>query len=746
MNILWLFCVAIFMGIEGFFNSSVNVKAASAASALAEQNAGLSTAPDNLGLDSTLFTKGDFSDYKTSSGGTVNNLASLMSATGSPFGDLRAIRMTYNTNQAAAIWSNVGGGNYIDITKKQTLSMWLYFGPKTHTSTGDFGDGMAFVLQNSSLGVKDFSHKGTTLGAGETLGVWGLDNDNSVDSPKTIADTAIQDSWALEFDTTANTAGDPGGADGFDQGISGQHIAYGYPHDPTTYIRGGTPPKTGLFGSTSGGYYYTQHHTGTVPVMLHDGQWHHLTISWDPTTSQATYSFNDKNPDGSKGTNPITETTDPIKPTEFGVVPDNHLRWGFTATTGDSYEANLIAFESIPSSVEGDATATIKDETQNKDVKDGDSVNSNDQLAINYNLTYDSGRDSWDNIVADLNLPSGVTYTADSNGNIGKITYSDGSTKDIKSSFLSGTSVNGYPVDKSLSSTGPTSATITINGVAKAVSSDTTVASTRSKIDSDTLIKDVDSPSFTIKKSKPINLSLDKSNVSVSPDKDVGITGTVSYTDGTAVTNSAVSVYAKLKDNDTGMETTLDTFPLSSDDASGKLNFSIPADKLTGTTNDLEVYVMDKDGNKSTTSTEVISKTGALSLTVNKGYNFSNVNQVTASHLITRSGNWDITVNDGRQVSQDNVWHLSADTDGLKSGDTPFNGEMVYKDNNGDEQSLMGDNLVDIANGVKTQDGEQTTSVSKAWNSGTGIFLRSNGLMTAGKYTGEINWTLSDTL
>ncbi|WP_338232284.1 lectin-like domain-containing protein [Companilactobacillus muriivasis] len=715
-----------------------------------EQTAGLNTAPkENLGLDSTLFTKGDFSDYKTSSGGTWNNMASLMKAQNTDGDDVSAIRMTYNTGQAAAIWSNVAGGNYIDITKKQTLSMWLYFGPKTHEDSGGFGDGMAFVLQNSDLGVKAFSHKGTKLGVGETLGVWGMDNDKTVSSSQSIADTAIGRSWALEFDTHTNSTGALDGADGFDTGISGQHIAYGYPDDPDTYPKEGSQPKYGIFGTyLSGGYYYTQNHSGIKSVDLHDGNWHHLTISWDPTTFQATYSFNDKNRDGSKGTNPITETTEPIKPTEFGKVPNNHLRWGFTATTGDSYEANLIAFESIPSQVEGDATATIKDVTQNKDVKDGDSVNSNDQLAMNYNLTYDSGSDSWKNIVADLNLPSGVTYTADSNGNIGRITYSDGSTEDIKSSFLSGTSVNGYPVDKSLSSTGPTSATITINGVASAVNQETPVASTRSKIDSDTLIKDVDSPSFNIEKSRPINLSLDKNNVPASPDKDVGITGTVSYTDGTAVTNSDVSVYAKLKDNDTGMETTLDTFPLSSDDASGKLNFSIPADKLTGTTNDLEVYVMDKDGNKSTTSTEVISKTGALSLTVNKGYNFSNVNQVTASHLITRSGNWDITVNDGRPVSQKNVWQLSAETKGLKIGDggTPFNGEMVYKDNNGNEQSLMGDNLVDIANGVKTQDGEQTTSVSKTWNSSTGIFLRSNGLMTAGKYTGDINWTLSDTL
>ncbi|MFC6176665.1 hypothetical protein ACFQAV_07415 [Companilactobacillus huachuanensis] len=735
-----LICVAFFISILSISNSSTVVKAADSTSALAEQNAGLSTAPDNLGLDSTLFTKGDFSGYTN-----ANNMAALMSATGSPYGDLRAIRMTYNTGQAAAIWSNVDGGNYIDITKKQTLSMWLYFGPKSHSAAGDFGDGMAFVLQNSSDGVKAFSHKGTVLGAGETLGVWGLDNDKTVSDTQTIADTAIDRSWALEFDTNTNNSGALGGADGFDMGISGQHIAYGYPHDKATYNRAGSAPVTGFFGTTTGGYYYTQNHLGTVPVTLHDGQWHHLTVKWDPISFQATYSFNDKNPDGSKGTNPIKVTTAAIDPKEFGVVPNNHLRWGFTATTGQNYQANLIAFESIPSSVEGDATATITDKSQNKDVTSGGTVNSNDNLAINYNLTYDSGRDDWENIVADLNLPGNVTYTPDASGNIGTVTYSDGSVEQIPANYLSGTTISKYPLSKSLSSSGETSAVVSIYGVANSVDADTTVASTRSTIDSDTLIKDVDSPSFIIKKSKPINLSLDQSTISVGPNKDANITGTVSYTDGTTVTNPDVSVYAKLKGTGTDPDTDLTTTTLSSTDGAGKLNFNVPADKLTEQSNTLEVYVMDKDGNRSSTSTVIITKTGSLSLTVNNSYEFKTVNQLPASRLISREGNWDITVNDGREVSADNTWKLSASTDGLYNGSTPFNGDMVYLSSGGVENQLT-NNEVNIANGVKTQVGEQDTDVSKSWTSTSGIFLRSKKLNQAGKYNGVVDWTLADTL
>lgn len=738
---LGLLLVAFLILIEIVTMTSDKVKAASSMDALNEQNAGLSTAPDNLGLDQTLFTRGDFSEYLNSDGKAISNMANLMNSNGGFSGDLRAIRMTYNTNQAGAIWSNVAGGNYIDITKKQTLSMWLYFGPTTHKNTSEsFGDGMAFVLQNSSQGTSAFSHKGTTLGVGETLGVWGVDNDLTVSDPQTIANTAISKSWALEFDTHTNSSGSPGFADGFDKGITGSHIAYGYPGDPNTYTRMGSKPIYGILGTLlSGGYYYQQKHSGTMPVTLHDGKWHHLTVSWDPVTFQATYSFNDKNPDGSKGKNPLNITTDPIDRTKFGVVPNNQLRWGFTATTGESYQANLIAFESIPSSVEGEADATITDKTKNKDIVAGDSVNSNDSLTINYNLKYDSGRDAWTNIVAELTLPDNITYNADSNGNVGVITYSDGTIENIPIGELSGTSLK-HKLKQELSDSGKTSAVISINGVANSVSSDTSVATQRSTIDSDTLIKNVDTPNFVIKKSKPINLNLDQNNISVGPDKDANITGNVFYTDGTTVTNSDISVYAKLNGK------SLDTFKLDNNDASGKLNFKISSDELIEDSNTLEVYVMDSDGNKSTVSTVIIAKTGSLSLTVNKGYQFRDTNNIAASMLIPRKGDWNITVTDGREVGAENVWKLSASTSGLYEDNNAFNGNLVYRNSDGIESSLTGDTPINIANGIKTEEGQQTTNIAQSWNDSEGIFLRSNGLSTAGTYEGKINWTLSDTI
>lgn len=735
------YLIIILFSILTFFISPLEVLADSG-TAYDEARAGAGSAPDNLGLDSGMFTKADFSQYGGgfNSANLVDENAKSKAAGG---GDSRAILMTSQPSQVGAIWSNLEGGNYVDITKKQTMSMWMYFGPKKHTDGKDFGDGMAFVLQKSSDGANAIAHDGSSIGTGESLGAWGVDDNFDTSTTAGIAATAIQNSWAMEFDTHTNNDSTPGAAAYFDSAVSGQHIAYAYPGDPDTYVK---KTKNGLFPFTSDKYYYGMNHQGTKQVDLHDGTWHHLTVTWDPVKFQATCVFNDKNPDGSIGTNPVEIDVPSVKAAEFGGydnLSDHKLRWGFTATTGSAYEANLIAFESIPSSVEGDATPSITDTTQQKEVTSNGTVNSNDQLAIKYNLKYDSGRDKWSNINAQLVLPENVTYqTGNSSDVIGSVDYGDGQDSEpIYASELTGTNTLDHVLKRNLDSSdrgGPTMATITINGVANNVTTNTDVASVRSTIDSDTLIKDVDMLPFTILKSKPINLVLDKNNISVNPNKSAPITGTVSYVDGTAVKNSDMTVHTNLNGTD------LDNFKMSDDDASGNLNFEIPADKLTEDTNILKVYVTDPNGNKTTTSTVKISKRGALALKVDE-YSFGSINQVASSILIPRKGDWKIVVDDSREKDS-NPWYLSAGTDGLYDSGTKFNGNVIYKNANGIEKILNDSSNTMIASGSKTQDGEQVTNVSQMWNDSEGLLLRSNGSNASGNYSGEMSWVLSDTI
>jgi len=540
----------------------------------------------------------------------------------------------------------------------------------------------------------------------------------------------------LEFDTYSNNYRTA--TNDFDQDIiGGSHIAYGYPGDPATYTDRGS-------GSSSN--YYSMNHKGVNYVTLHDGKWHHLTISWDPTTFRITYKFNDKNMDGSKVAHPKEVTTEPINAKAFGghgALSTNKLRWGFTANNGQGYEANLIAFESIPSSVEADVDSDITDVTQNKTIKTDSSdktVNSGDNLAINYNLKYDSGGKKWESDVATLKLPSNVTYTnGDTNQIIGYVTYDDGSDSNaepIYASELKDGTVT-HTVAKDLYSDAPTTAKISIFGVADGVGQTTNVPSVRSKFDSTDLITVADTPEFTIKKSKPINLALDQSNISVNSEA-AKITGTVSYTDASAVVNSQVKVHENLNGTD------LDTFAMSDSDASGKVNFEVPANKLLQGSNTLKVYVTDEDGNRSTTSTVIITKTGSLDLKVDD-YSFGDVHQATPSLLIPRKGTWNIVVDDTREKSTTSPWVLSASTAGLYNGTTPFKGNVVYKNSDGTVKNLSDNSLLKIASGSKNQDGEQMTNVGTSWNDAEGIMPKATGQNVSGHYSGTMNWVLSDT-
>lgn len=751
-NLFNIFLCTTLLALVAFFTDTIRTDATTTPSqttSMKEASDGLSSAPDNLGLGDGLFVPGDFSGYNG-----AKNFAMLESKGNRPEGTtsdpMAAIRMTTYINQQGAMWSNVDKGNYVDISKNQTLSLWMYFGPQTHTNSGDgFGDGMALVLQNSADGIKAFSHDGTTISNGETMGVWGIDKGNT--TATVDASTAIPNSLAVEFDTDSNNSKTQG--NGFDEGISGQHIAWGYPGDPSTY----TPSQYRPFLSLGTNYYAKMNHQGTQSADLHDGYWHHVTVHWDPAADALTYYFNDKSVDGTPQTG--TKTTIPnVSANEFGGKANEptHLRWGVVATTqhipmqttGGNYEANLVAFESIPSSVEGEVNTDIDDLTQNKTIKDSSTdtnVNSGDNLAFNYNLQYDSGLNEWSNDVATIKLPSNITYTPDANGAIGYVTYpddGDAATEPITTAEYKDGIVT-HTLKQALSSTKPTKAKITINGTANDVSTNTKVAAAHANFKSTNLILDANTPEFTIKKAKPISLSLDQSNITVDAGKSTKITGSVFYADGTRVTNSNVNVHATLNG------TALDTFALSdstnlNNAVSGELSFNIAADKLTQPTNTLKVYVEDTDGNVSTTSTVIITKKGGLKLTVDPDYSFGNLNQTTATKLITRKKKWNIVVDDSREDSTTSPWNLEVGTNGLYNGTNKFNGNVIFKNTAGTETSLS-DSLFSIAQGYKKQIGDQMTDVSGAWNDSDGLMLKSNGESIAGKYTATLDWTLADT-
>ncbi|WP_125713939.1 hypothetical protein [Companilactobacillus kedongensis] len=121
-------------------------------------------------------------------------------------GSTDTVQVTSEAGQTGAVWSD-NQKNYLNISKKQTISMWMYFG--TVNSLVGIPDGLAFVLQNGPISA--ISNTNGTVNSGESLGVWGSDSNryavlggDAVDGVTPVEKQAIQNSFAIEFDTETN--------------------------------------------------------------------------------------------------------------------------------------------------------------------------------------------------------------------------------------------------------------------------------------------------------------------------------------------------------------------------------------------------------------------------------------------------------------------------------------------------------------------------------------------------------------
>ncbi|WP_125590260.1 hypothetical protein [Companilactobacillus jidongensis] len=380
----------VFMGIIFLFNSTqTNVKAWSSIDGDV-----INSAPYGLSLD-------NYFDYPATYTTGEANSARTSKPSNNPTTDV--VLLTDGKGETSSVWSN--GDNYIDTSKKQTLSMWLYFGRNSDPKGA--ADGMAFVLQNDPLGTKAISKLNNKVNKGESLGVWGSDGSKLVtnndapiktDSTTPIQLQAIQNSWALEFDTFTNNGSSkddtvnggkvsnistnahntnaslPNAGDAFDwlpysgdnTFIRGSHIAWNYPARLTSYKQiSNTPPKynegTGLFhfgaGTTGNSIMALYHNFGTdsgyngnnVDFTYNSSKppiesWKHVTITYipptaaDPNNATIHYAYNDKDTSGKiikkHIDNTYAEGTAKVDMSAFGSIADNSLRYGFTGSTG----------------------------------------------------------------------------------------------------------------------------------------------------------------------------------------------------------------------------------------------------------------------------------------------------------------------------------------------------------------------------------------------------------------------------
>lgn len=711
----------------------------------------LATAPKGLNWNNDAFSVADFSaayakrkadgtnlgnssNYNVQQNASKVNNAKIIKSRNPNNPDTSIIQLTNNRYQTGAVWSNMKNDNYFDISHEQKASMWLYLG----SSSSDLpGDGMAFVLQNDPNGENSIalSADGYPVN-GQSLGVWGADwNINNYDV-KNLTQTAIQNSWALEFDTFVNYNGSISSKEGvsFDYYLPGvynaaRHIAGGYPASTNTYYPNDSYPYT----------FYMRHDKPAIHSDLVSNSWRHVTITWEPinnsTKGNLSYSYNDKDPVTGEPTGNNRVTTFTLDTQKFGLTGDNKkLYWGFTGSTGNNSENNLMIFESLPSFVDAEASVNVYNDSKNSEPVTS-SVDSNDDVTYKYTLNYKGWTKTWDKINAIMKIPDHITFSS------GTITYpnspTDKNPRPIPTDVFTASTNNklNYLLPEKLSSESRT-AIITLKGKAEKTSStELKVPAVHTSFEGDNLITGVETPAFTI---MPRALSIDSDSpnpIKLNPIEDAHVPGQVSYIgSGNTPDYSSMIVHQIFNGTDTDLGNIVDS--------TGHFELSFSSKELAKI-NSLTFYVTDSAGDKSNSISRQIEVGGLLKFgNVQQNVNFKPINGSYLDQIVPRANNWQIDVVDSRDIGSD--WTVQANATSLSNGKSTLNGNLFYRDNNGKDQDLT--IPVSVATHKKDILGTQTKNIADTWTPNSGILLDMKKGNQAGQYEGTIFWSLIDSV
>lgn len=726
-----------------------------------------------------------------------------------------------------ALWGDASIKNYIDLRYPQTISAWLYFGSGDNDDTFN-GQGMALVLQNDP-------RKEAALGAGgEGLGVDGFDSSTKKTSffdtstfsysPQEIAQTAIQNSLALEFDTQINdvTSSDSPGPTLFSQYNSGilnaytnsvyslnsydtrdsrvsapsgfsantslgastggfGHISFTFPSNPNSYYNtnmvssSANASKFSPFKSS-----YSLFHTENTTAYLVDGTdsygkttpWHHLTFKWTPpetgsTIGTATYYFNDKDMDGTlnpvgsgnvlnKSISKSTQVDTKIFNSQSG---QHTVLWGFTGSNSSNSKvaSKLVDFESIPSLVEAHATSSIFDQDLNKTITDDSTdktVLGGDKVSLNYQLNYDTGNADWNDIKAHFNLPKHFKLTPDAQNNIGTIYYANGIIEGIPASSLATDKTYvSYTLRSPLNSNNST-AKITFNGtVNNTTGKDLEVTKQPAKFVGDTNISSVETPGFTIKYNPNWSMSMkpltDKNLLYKQENATLDINPQLTYSDKHDFYDSdnikytfevGNHTFSKTLPSDSNSDTSSNTIDLREliDNDPSKIDFWSLFPNQTDVS--VSVFATDKDGIKTPTQTFTVHvlQNKILQIRTSKNIEFSDTTIFNKNKILHRKTNFILEITSFREP-----WSLSVSATPLEDGETPFNGSLVFIDQQNSMHPLT-DAPTFVTDDRTLHDPIKVDDISQKWDNNSGILLKQNGNSKAGKYHATVTWTASD--
>lgn len=673
----------------------------------------LATAPQGIVLDKT----NAFVTTETTKKSSATVMDGKNEAT--PGTDVAAL--TSGTHQFGSLWSLDAGS--FSLYRDQTISAWLYLGDQGVKSAG----GVAFVLQNDWRGIGAMPVKSKDAIPAETVGVWGIDNDRHQSQPKALAETAIQNSWALEFDTGYN--GDwgksaVGQANAFDGAEHGPHIGNNFPADPRTYTQ--RVFDKGLLNHKH--YYFNMTHHGVIedvnhPNFLANGQWHHVTLKWDYRAETLSYAFDDRNP--------VTGERQPGRHDEARVFPfmlDPHqtgeVRWGFTATSGSQAENNLVVLENIPGLVSANANLTATNLSQARELTTNGQVLGGDRLQLDYQLKYVDGRQPWQNILANLALPTAFTPEAIT------ITYQDAHlppqtvpVRDVKDHRLS------VRLREALN-TANRQATVRVVGQVDTVTACTPVAPVTSTFTSTTQTCAVDSPKYFINPHADLDLKVTSDNpAKLAAGTATTVTGTVSP----ALTGLRVKPVLNGQ--------ALPDVPVKD----GQFTLPVTAKQLQGGTNNLVLRAVTAMGDESAPVTVTLAVAGELKFsTVSPQENFQATRLTGQSQLVKRAGQWQLAVRDTRGTGE--RWTLTAAATPFIAKDAhgaQLVGQPVYVTDYQRIPILTTPTAVySHVTDDSVADGE--VDVAGGWRDDTGVLLHVQSASLSGQYQGTITWALTD--
>ncbi len=631
-------------------------------------------------------------------------------------------------NQVGAIWSRKGSGsqkNQFDLTRKMDMGFWLYFGDRGEAA----GEGMAFVVQNSAQGDQALA------ASGQSLGVWGHVTSNQKGLSQQIAQTAIQNSWALEFDTHVNA--DIHNLTGYFDNAQATnktpHIAYASPADPAYYLW-----TSELVNGTWAYNYGMRHYHANALHHGADGSWHQLTMSWDPDSSRLTYYYDDRDP----ATNAEREMFDSdifrVAPKDVtnGASEQTKVYWGITGSTGpDNRANNLVMIDHASSLGKVDATAHLDNETTAQSVVSGRTVSAGDQLTYRYEFDYQPSDDEQElkPLTMTMPVPEGLDFTN------GQISYSDQTTEKIskpKGKQIRVTWSKGLAKQRH-------HATVKVTGKALPAKQPTTRPAASANFYGGNYQTTLTAPDYQIAGGLYLRLANLGEDVYVLKHHETATIKVRLQNGELPLSEDIISQYP-LQISLNGKSHAMTDFSGSQvvGDIPGTYQLQIPAKMLKEGDNHLQLRAVGNQISSNALTISLVRSPGTLSFEyVPPKASFEPKILTGRRVLLKRQDNWHLAVRDER--GPEKKWRLQVKMIGNFATTTgrKLNGYPLLLTAHG--QQPLGNNAVTVTEKSSQADSE-VVWIDRAWTANTGILLSVAADALNGDYTGNLQWSLED--